>query len=75
VAQAAYGIMCEVESHPFPLDEMLFMDWRAYVYHVVPLLGCSMFTWDPSQWLGHAMGDGTDGIDFCAWRGVRAVTT
>lgn len=27
--QAAYGIMCEVESHPFPLDEMLFMDWRA----------------------------------------------
>ena len=31
VAQAAYGIMCEVESHPFPLDEMLFMDWRAYV--------------------------------------------
>ena len=26
-----------------------------------------MFTWDPSQWLGHAMGDGTDGIDFCAW--------
>ena len=31
MAQAAYGIMCEVESHPFPLDEMLFMDWRAYV--------------------------------------------
>jgi lycopene beta-cyclase len=31
VVQAAYGIMCEVESHPFPLDQMLFMDWRAYV--------------------------------------------
>ena len=27
--QAAYGILCEVESHPFPLDTMLFMDWRA----------------------------------------------
>ncbi|KAK9828833.1 hypothetical protein WJX72_002308 [[Myrmecia] bisecta] len=26
--QGAYGIMCEVESHPFDLDKMLFMDWR-----------------------------------------------
>lgn len=26
--QGAYGIMCEVESHPFELDTMLFMDWR-----------------------------------------------
>lgn len=28
-AQAAYGIMAEVEAHPLPLDEMLFMDWRS----------------------------------------------
>ncbi|KAK3288595.1 hypothetical protein CYMTET_3931 [Cymbomonas tetramitiformis] len=27
--QAAFGILAEVESHPFPLDEMLFMDWRS----------------------------------------------
>uniref|UniRef100_A0A7S0N756 lycopene beta-cyclase n=1 Tax=Pyramimonas obovata TaxID=1411642 RepID=A0A7S0N756_9CHLO len=26
--QAAYGILAKVESHPFPLDQMLFMDWR-----------------------------------------------
>ena len=26
--QGAYGIMAEVESHPFDLDTMLFMDWR-----------------------------------------------
>jgi lycopene cyclase-like protein len=26
--QAAYGILAEVESHPFPINEMLFMDWR-----------------------------------------------
>ena len=27
--QAAFGIVCEtVEPHGFPLDEMLFMDWR-----------------------------------------------
>ena len=26
--QGAYGILCEVESHPFPTDAMLFMDWR-----------------------------------------------
>jgi lycopene cyclase-like protein len=26
--QAAYGILAEVEAHPFPLNEMLFMDWR-----------------------------------------------
>eukprot|EP00899_Mesostigma_viride_P022219 jgi/Mesvir1/3181/Mv16339-RA.1 len=26
--QAAYGIMAKVDSHPFPLDTMLFMDWR-----------------------------------------------
>ena len=25
--QAAYGILAKVKSHPFPLDEMLFMDW------------------------------------------------
>eukprot|EP00238_Polyblepharides_amylifera_P000318 CAMPEP_0196574134 /NCGR_PEP_ID=MMETSP1081-20130531/3894_1 /TAXON_ID=36882 /ORGANISM="Pyramimonas amylifera, Strain CCMP720" /LENGTH=1023 /DNA_ID=CAMNT_0041892055 /DNA_START=361 /DNA_END=3429 /DNA_ORIENTATION=+ len=27
--QAAYGLMVEVESHPFEVNEMLFMDWRA----------------------------------------------
>ena len=26
--QAAYGIMVEVESHPFELNTVLFMDWR-----------------------------------------------
>uniref|UniRef100_A0A7S0RHM7 lycopene beta-cyclase n=1 Tax=Chlamydomonas leiostraca TaxID=1034604 RepID=A0A7S0RHM7_9CHLO len=26
--QGAYGIICEVESHPFEIDTMLFMDWR-----------------------------------------------
>ncbi len=26
--KGAYGIMAEVESHPFDLDTMLFMDWR-----------------------------------------------
>eukprot|EP00191_Tetraselmis_sp_GSL018_P008538 CAMPEP_0177594828 /NCGR_PEP_ID=MMETSP0419_2-20121207/9998_1 /TAXON_ID=582737 /ORGANISM="Tetraselmis sp., Strain GSL018" /LENGTH=491 /DNA_ID=CAMNT_0019086181 /DNA_START=226 /DNA_END=1701 /DNA_ORIENTATION=+ len=26
--QGAYGIMAEVESHPFEVDKMLFMDWR-----------------------------------------------
>ena len=26
--QGAYGITIEVESHPFAVDEMLFMDWR-----------------------------------------------
>lgn len=26
--QGAYGILCEVESHPFDEDKMLFMDWR-----------------------------------------------
>ena len=26
--QAAFGIVCDVESHRFPLDTMLFMDWR-----------------------------------------------
>ena len=26
--QGAYGIVAEVESHPFDLDAMLFMDWR-----------------------------------------------
>ncbi len=26
--QGAYGIIIEVESHPFELDTMLFMDWR-----------------------------------------------
>lgn len=26
--QGAYGIVCEVESHPFEVDTMLFMDWR-----------------------------------------------
>lgn len=26
--QGAYGILCEVESHPFEMDKMLFMDWR-----------------------------------------------
>jgi lycopene beta-cyclase len=27
-SQGAYGILCEVESHPFEGDKMLFMDWR-----------------------------------------------
>ncbi|XP_021746961.1 lycopene beta cyclase, chloroplastic/chromoplastic-like [Chenopodium quinoa] len=26
--QVAYGILAEVEGHPFDLDKMLFMDWR-----------------------------------------------
>lgn len=26
--QGAYGIVAEVESHPFDVDTMLFMDWR-----------------------------------------------
>jgi lycopene beta-cyclase len=26
--QGAYGITVEVESHPFDVDQMLFMDWR-----------------------------------------------
>jgi hypothetical protein len=26
--QGAYGIVAEVESHPFDIDAMLFMDWR-----------------------------------------------
>eukprot|EP00245_Coleochaete_scutata_P007935 TRINITY_DN23763_c0_g1_i1.p1 TRINITY_DN23763_c0_g1~~TRINITY_DN23763_c0_g1_i1.p1 ORF type:complete len:576 (+),score=78.67 TRINITY_DN23763_c0_g1_i1:39-1730(+) len=26
--QYAYGIVAEVESHPFEVDKMLFMDWR-----------------------------------------------
>lgn len=26
--QVAYGIVAEVEGHPFDLDKMLFMDWR-----------------------------------------------
>ena len=26
--QAAFGIVCTVEKHDFPLDTMLFMDWR-----------------------------------------------
>lgn len=26
--QGAYGIVVEVESHPFDVDTMLFMDWR-----------------------------------------------
>ncbi|KAG0452107.1 hypothetical protein HPP92_025864 [Vanilla planifolia] len=26
--QVAYGILAEVEEHPFELDKMLFMDWR-----------------------------------------------
>lgn len=26
--QGAYGVVAEVESHPFPVDKMLFMDWR-----------------------------------------------
>ena len=28
IVQAAYGIMVEVESHPFEPDTVLFMDWR-----------------------------------------------
>lgn len=26
--QVAYGILAEVDSHPFDVDKMLFMDWR-----------------------------------------------
>ena len=28
IQQGAYGIQVEVEEHPFPVDTMLFMDWR-----------------------------------------------
>ena len=34
--QGAYGIMAEVESHPFELDTMLFMDWRDDHTYVSP---------------------------------------
>lgn len=27
--QSAYGLLIEVEAHPWPLDEALLMDWRA----------------------------------------------
>lgn len=26
--QIAHGILAEVETHPFDLDKMVFMDWR-----------------------------------------------
>ena len=26
--QAAFGILVKVREHPFPVDQMLFMDWR-----------------------------------------------
>ena len=26
--QGAYGMLAEVESHPFDVNSMLFMDWR-----------------------------------------------
>ncbi|KAG2430978.1 hypothetical protein HYH02_013511 [Chlamydomonas schloesseri] len=35
--QGAYGIVAEVESHPFALDTMLFMDWRDDHTHVAGL--------------------------------------
>lgn len=57
--QAAYGMMIEVESHPFELDTMLFMDWRddhtkvciaRYrhalldpVHHQQPMLACEAY--------------------------------
>ncbi len=28
MSQGAYGIIAEVESHPFDMETMLFMDWR-----------------------------------------------
>ena len=28
VTKAAYGVLIEVKSHPYALDEMTFMDWR-----------------------------------------------
>ncbi|GLI71151.1 hypothetical protein VaNZ11_016251 [Volvox africanus] len=37
--QGAYGIMAEVESHPFDVDTMLFMDWRDDHTHAPGLEG------------------------------------
>lgn len=34
--QAAWGILAVVESHPFELDKMLFMDWRDSHLHEDP---------------------------------------
>ena len=41
--QAAFGIMCETEEpHGFPLDTMLFMDWRSD--HLDAKLGAGAYT-------------------------------
>eukprot|EP00246_Nothoceros_aenigmaticus_P010097 TRINITY_DN26419_c0_g1_i1.p1 TRINITY_DN26419_c0_g1~~TRINITY_DN26419_c0_g1_i1.p1 ORF type:complete len:562 (-),score=73.54 TRINITY_DN26419_c0_g1_i1:278-1963(-) len=34
--QIAYGIVAEVDSHPFDIDKMLFMDWRDSHLHNRP---------------------------------------
>nr|ANY98896.1 chloroplast lycopene beta-cyclase [Dunaliella salina]QIW94443.1 carotene synthesis related protein [Dunaliella salina] len=39
--QGAYGITAEVESHPFELDTMLFMDWRDEHTHSNPAMRAS----------------------------------
>ncbi|KAF5830051.1 chloroplast lycopene beta-cyclase [Dunaliella salina] len=39
--QGAYGITAEVESHPFELDTMLFMDWRDEHTHSNPVMRAS----------------------------------
>lgn len=36
--QVAYGILAEVEEHPFDLDKMVFMDWRdSHLNHNIEL--------------------------------------
>lgn len=38
--QVAYGILAEVEDHPFDLDKMVFMDWRdSHLHNNVELKG------------------------------------
>eukprot|EP00249_Psilotum_nudum_P012412 c23771_g1_i1 orf=380-1834(-) len=39
--QIAYGIIAEVDGHPFALDKMVFMDWRDSHLHSNPILRSS----------------------------------
>lgn len=43
--QAAYGMMVEVDSHPFELDTMLFMDWRDDHTKVHNMSFCTPVIW------------------------------
>ena len=43
--QGAYGIVAEVESHPFELDSMLFMDWRDDHLDPYPALKAANSRW------------------------------